>query len=237
MASFEVKRDGRELRWVAVGETGEPHGHALVRRRPDRRTFVFLRDAEPEAFGQLAAVTSSGFVPARRESEYVVDVATAHGRLRDARLPAGYSLVSVEEVAVDELRRLDDRLRQDVPGTDGWEWDAAGFLDETYDPEQFDPRLYWIAVQRPGGEHVGLVRVWRRPDAYRLGLIGVLPQHRRQGIAVGLLGQVFGVLDGLGVGEVVMEIDDANEASRGLLVGLGARRIGGSVELVRDGAR
>jgi hypothetical protein len=129
MASFEVRRDGRELRWVAVGVTGESHGHALVRRRPDRRTFVFVRDAAPEAFGpllaavardvegplyavidaadtgQLAAVTSSGFVPARRESEYGIDVATAHGRLGDARLPAGYTLVGVEEVTVDELVR------------------------------------------------------------------------------------------------------------------------------------
>ncbi|HSK23428.1 MAG TPA: GNAT family N-acetyltransferase [Egicoccus sp.] len=185
---------------------------------------------------RLADLASAGFVPTRRESEYVLDVATALGRLGDASLPTGYVLANVGDVPPDELRVLDDRLRQDVPGTDGWEWDAAGFHDETYDPGQFDPQLYWIAVHQVDGERVGLVRVWRRPEAFRLGLIAVLPRHRRRGISRGLLGHVLGRLDARGVGEVVTEIDDGNEASRGLLIGLGVRRIGGSVELVRGGA-
>lgn len=254
MASFDVVRDVGRLRWAAV-RGGCDLGQALVRRRPDRRAFVAI-DAPVAAFGplldaiardvegplyvavdvadaeELAALASLGFVPVRHESDYVMDVETALAGLGDATLPSGYSLENVEDVDEDELRQLDDLLRQDVPGTDGWEWDKAGFREETYDAAQFDPQLYWLAVEGASGERVGLVRVWNRPDAARLGLIAVVARHRRRGISRGLLGQVFRILAARGVGEVVMAIDDTNHGSRGLLGGRGARQMGGSVELI-----
>ena len=67
----------------------------------------------------------------------------------------------------------------------------------------------------------------------RLGFIGVHRRYRRRGIARALLAEVFSRLVARGVSEVSTEIDETNTASRALLEGLGARRTGTSVELVR----
>ena len=125
-------------------------------------------------------------------------------------------------------------MRQDVPGTDGWRWDAAAFRDETFDPAYFDPATYLVAVEEVGGGYVGLARVWDNPGAPRLGLVAVLPAYRRRGLARSLLAHVFAVLHERGVPEVSAEIDDTNLASSALLTSLGARRTGGNVELRRD---
>jgi ribosomal protein S18 acetylase RimI-like enzyme len=77
------------------------------------------------------------------------------------------------------------------------------------------------------------VRVWNNPGTLRLGLIAVLPSYRRRGLARSLLARAFGVLDHRGQAEVSAEVDDANIASTTLLTGLGARRTGGSLELIR----
>jgi len=58
-------------------------------------------------------------------------------------------------------------------------------------------------------------------------------RYRRRGIARALLAEVFSRLVARGVSEVSTEIDETNTASRALLEGLGARRTGTSVELVR----
>ena len=61
----------------------------------------------------------------------------------------------------------------------------------------------------------------------RLGFVGVSRPHRRRGVALALLSRAFGVLASRGIPEVTTEIDETNTASRGLLEGLGARRVGG----------
>jgi ribosomal protein S18 acetylase RimI-like enzyme len=70
----------------------------------------------------------------------------------------------------------------------------------------------------------------------RLGLIGVLPAYRRRGLADALLARVFGVLSARGQIEVDCEVDETNVASNALMIGLGARRVGGTVELCRPAA-
>lgn len=74
---------------------------------------------------------------------------------------------------------------------------------------------------------------WCRCGTARLGLIGVLPAFRRRGLAVALLTHVFGVLAARGQAEVTCEVDETNTASNALFAGLGARRVGGAVELMR----
>lgn len=252
----DVVRVADGLRWEARSSAGSA-GHALAWSRPDRRMFVSFRDLAPEAYGPLVTAIDRdlgavlyttidlaeqrriehlcevGFRPARRESDYVLPVAEALNAIGEAGLPDGYLFQGVLEVPEQDLRQLDDRLRQAVPGTDGWEWDEPGFREETYDSEAFDPELYWIAAEESNGERVGIVRVWNRPEAPRLGLIAVLADHQRRGISRSLLGKVFATLGSRGVETVATEIDDTNDASRGLLLGLGARRVGGSVEMVR----
>lgn len=254
--SLVVERDPDRAQWRATID-GEAAGTARALRRPDGRAFVALRSVGRHAHGPLVeavaaelpgplhvnvpledpemigALEAQGFAAGRRESDYVMAVADACGRLGEARLPRGYSAVTADKVAEDALRELDDALRQDVPGTDGWRWDAGGFREENYDSDAFDPALYLVAVEEATGEHVGIARVWANPEAPRLGLIAVLPAHRRRGLARGLLGRVFAVLAERGAAEVVTETDDDNEASRSLLIGLGARRVGGFVEMVR----
>ena len=207
--------------------------------RPDGRRFV--RDPDEQSLAGIAeaiyltvdeadvdAYLALGFSVHRREGTYVVPT----GATRVVP-PSGIALVDADGVDEERLRLLDDELRQDVPGSDGWRWAEAGFREETYESPQFDPTTYLVAVDEASGELVGIVRVWMRQPIPRLGFIGVRRDLRQRGIARALLGEVFSHLRDRGIAEVTTEIDETNVASRALLEGLGARRKGTSVELVR----
>ena len=96
-----------------------------------------------------------------------------------------------------------------------------------------DPATFLVAVDRASGQYAGLVRIWRNRAGPRLGLIATLTQYRRRGVARALLGRAFAVLAARGDTSVVGEVDDTNVTSLPLLTGLGARRYGGNVELIR----
>lgn len=215
--------------------------------RPDGRRFVLDPDGpEPVAPGvELYATVDEadeqahdryrqlGFTVKRREGEYLIPTDPAVTGLAGVEPPAGFVLVRADEVDETRLRLLDDALRQDVPGTDGWRWAEVDFREETYESPAFDPAVYLVAVEEPSGEHVGIARIWRKPARPRLGLIAVLAPYRRRGLARALLAPAFAVLHESGQAEVSTEIAETNTASRALLEGLGASRVGGSVELVR----
>jgi GNAT superfamily N-acetyltransferase len=141
--------------------------------------------------------------------------------------------VRADQIEEEQLRLLDDLLRQDVPGTDGWRWDAEGFHEETYDAADFDPATYLVAVDE-NGEGIGLARVWMKHSGPRLGLIGVRSDRRRRGLASALLAAVLTEVRERGFAEVRTEVDETNVASRELLFGFGARTVGASLELLRD---
>lgn len=90
-----------------------------------------------------------------------------------------------------------------------------------------------VAVDDVNQAYAGLARVWNNPGRPRLGLIGVMPGYRRRGLAKVLLAAVLAPLRGCGISEVAAEVDATNTASNALLLGIGARRTGGSIELVR----
>jgi len=194
-----------------------------------RDLYVTLEDAEYDA---LDACAQAGFAVHRRESYYRIPADRAVARLAGAVLPAGLGVLSAADADITRLRLLDDALRQDVPGSEGWRWDAEQFRAETFGPF-FDPATYLVAVDRASGEYAGLVRIWRNRAGPRLGLIATLAQYRRRGIARALLGQAFAVLAARGDTSVASEVDDTNVASVSLLTGLGARRYGGNAELIR----
>jgi ribosomal protein S18 acetylase RimI-like enzyme len=206
--------------------------------RPDGRRFVRARDLPSAPAGEVYCTVDEadadsltlcrrlGFVVNRRESRYVVPT----DAIPPVRIPEGVNVVSADQADEERLRLLDDALRQDVPGTDGWRWDEVGFREEFDDA--YDPSTYLVAVAQDG-EYVGLVRVWHKPQGARLGMIGVLPRYRRRGLARALLARVFAVLRERGIDEVSTDVDDENEASNALFRARGARRTGGSVELVR----
>jgi ribosomal protein S18 acetylase RimI-like enzyme len=141
--------------------------------------------------------------------------------------PDGVIVISANDAFEDQLRHLDDALRQDVPGAEGWKWDPVDFNEETFRAD-FDPATYLVAVDVPSGEYIGLARGWINPGRPRLGLIAVLPAYRRRGLASLLLARAFKVLNERGKKEVTAEVDETNAASASFMSKLGARRIGGS---------
>jgi ribosomal protein S18 acetylase RimI-like enzyme len=200
-----------------------------VARDLGRDLYVTLEDAEYDA---LDACAEAGFAVHRRESYYRIPTDPAVTGLAGAVLPTGLDILSAADADITRLRLLDDALRQDVPGSDGWRWDAEQFRAETFSPF-FDPATYLVAVDGASGQYAGLVRIWRNRAGPRLGLIATLASYRRRGVARALLGQAFAVLAAQGATSVVGEVDDTNVASLSLLTGLGARRYGGNVELIR----
>jgi ribosomal protein S18 acetylase RimI-like enzyme len=252
----QVRRLWPDLAWGAFARD-ERVGVVKALLRPDERCFLVFDACRAEAYAPLVAAVAQelardlyvtvdeaddegrascelvGFEINRRESEYLIPTDPEVTGLRGVESPPGFVLVGADQVAEDRLRALDDTLRQDVPGTDGWRWDEAGFRDETFDSPSFDPTTYLIATERTSGDYAGLVRVWNNFMGPRLGLIAVVPPYHRRGLAKALLAQAFTVLHERGKTEVSAEVDDTNVASTSLLNALGARRTGGSIELIR----
>jgi RimJ/RimL family protein N-acetyltransferase len=188
--------------------------------------FASVDEADDEALARYAGL---GFAEVRREGEYVIPARVAE----PGSVPDGIELISAAIAGEDQLRRLDDSLRADVPGSRGWRWDPADFREETFESAEFDPATYLVAVEEASGEYVGLARIWMRPDSARLGLIAVAVPHRRRGLARGMLGRVLAAAAERGQTEVRAEVDATNVASATLLASFGGCRVGGTVELVR----
>lgn len=206
-----------------------PDGRTFVLGAPDPELpagelFAFADEADTERRAALAAL---GFRPHRRELELLLPTG-----VESAELPAGIRVLHGDEVRVEELRLLDDALRGDVPGTEGWRWDGDGFREETFS-EHFDPALYLVAADEATGELVGIVRIWNRPDGPKLGLVGVRRAYRRRGITRALLARAFATLRERGVAEVETSVDETNVASRALLEALGGAPVGATLELRR----
>ena len=195
--------------------------------------YTTARDTDEQSLDRLARL---GFTQNRRESYYLIPTDPAATGLDTAPEPEGIVIISAADADEDQLRVLDDALRQDVPGTAGWRWDPGDFREETFDSEQFDPATYLVAMDTDSCDHVGLIRVWVNPGRPRLGLVGVVSPYRRRGLARALLARAFRVLHERGQTVVTGEADDANLASSALLLRLGARRHAGFVEVVRRAA-
>jgi len=225
--------------------------------RPDQRWFVTLDGWRDDVYQPLlAAVTGDieqdlhitvddsdyeqldrckmlGFTVSRREDLYSVPTDPAITGLEQARFPAGLHSISAADADVDALRLLDDLLREDIPGADGWVNEPQEFQEYTFDPRHFDAKSYLVAVDDTTGTYAGLVRVWNDPGQRLLGLIAVVRAYRRRGVSRALLAAAFRPLHDQGVGQVAAEVDVNNDASSSLMRSLGARRIGGSVEMLR----
>jgi RimJ/RimL family protein N-acetyltransferase len=219
----------------------------MMRRvRPDGRCFAFGEPDDDLPSRQIYATSDEGdetrvglladrgFRMHRRELVLRVPTDPGSWHATPMRAPAEISFVPADEVEEKRLRLLDDVLRQDVPGTDGWKWSPDEFHIETYDSPDFDPGTYLVAVDE-GGEGVGIVRVWMRPGAPRLGFIGLRADWRRRGVARAMLAEALqAVRRRGGAPEVRTEVDEKNTASKRLLLGFGGEKVGSLLELIRE---
>ena len=257
MGGLRIKRVSPGLTWRAF-DGAETVGEVRARLMPNSRWIIGFEQCRDDAYQPLidavaagvggedlylnvgerytenqARFTELGFVVNRREGFYRMPTDPAITGLVKAEPPAGVVFVSAIDADEEDLRLLDQALREDVPGSEGWIWDPADFREQTFDSSDFDPATYVVAVDSDSARYIGLTRVWVGRGLPRLGLVAVLPAYRRRGLATAMLGRVFGVLYGRGKAEVTFEIDDTNEASLALLTGAGARRINGIVEFVK----
>ncbi len=238
---------GHVLAW----DRGQIVGGVHSWRLPDDRLRLYFQNCRADSYGPLAAaiegecftqidiadtdtlarVRSAGFADLRVEHEYRVPVQPI-----DAPIPAGLRIITADQTELEPLMLLDCDVRADIPGSDGWQPDAAWFREETYDSPLFDPQTYRVALDGP--DYVGLARVWLPRSASeppRLGCVGVRRGYRRKGLARALIAAAFAVLHERGVQVVTCEVDEGNVASNALFASLGATRIGGTVELRRGG--
>ena len=174
---------------------------------PNQRPTLYFGPCRDDAFAALAGAVSGeryakvavadvdklpGFTEVRRELDYEIPVAPL-----EAAVPSGLAIISAADTELEKLMLLDCALREDVPGSEGWQPAPQWFSEETYDSPYFDPETYAVALD--GDDYVGLARVWNGPRPRpHLGMIGVLAAYRGRGLASALLARVLGPLAELG---------------------------------------
>ena len=262
MAAAELRaRDERQdqplQRWMAVSD-GEAVAAVTTWWRPDDRTFLYFVGADRAAYSLLtdAVVDALGrpvhtfvdaedgeLVEALRSAGFEVEVVEERFRirfdrvlawLRRAWVPSGFSIHPADTVDEDRLFILDNTLRQDTVGTDGWQGDRDWFHDELVESPPFDPSAYLVAVDDRTGEYVGLVRIWRNPAGPRFGLIGVLPTFRNTTIAGALLRQALLAASEWGHETFTAETSPANPTIHRRMHRIGADSLGRLYQMVRN---
>ena len=223
-----VARPARTARWNLV-RGGVTVATAYGVCRPDRRWFISV-DAWQEAdhhplvnamvadlrhdlhtridaadLDGLERWSRFGFEAERREVEFLFSPDPARNGLDGALVPRGLGLVPAEDVDEPALRDLDDRLRSELPGSDGWVSDPEEFHDLVFD-ERFARRdTHLVAVDDAQQQFAGLVRIWGNQQRARLTLLAVAQPYRRRGLARALLASALRPVHEQGIGEVMCE--------------------------------
>ena len=179
---------------------------------------------------RIAALRLVGFVPEVVAERFTVAFDAVLARVGRAWTPSGYALRPVVECDLERTLALDDAIRNLVPGTDGWTGSVDAFAAELASPEM-DPSAYLIAIDEATGDYAGLIRFWRNPGQPRLGLLGVLPEHRSRPVAAALLEQATRAASTWGSPTFETETSTANAALHRRLSDLAAERRGRFVQL------
>lgn len=243
-----------DTQWHAV-EDDRVVGSGDASRRPDGRLFISVDAWHGAVFDHIAdamladlpaplhtvvdeadhdsrsAWERAGFTTVRREWGYLVPTDPRVTRLGSVRLPSGVTIVPAGEAEEDPLRALDRVVRDEVEAAAGWRTMPAEVLPCPAGTTLVDPSKYVVA--RHFDQYVGLVRVTPLPRRPRIGLIAVRADSHRRGIARALLAHVLGSLHRSGTASAWAEVDESNAAATALFEGIGARRAGSTLELVR----
>src|SRR5262249_1831275 len=120
---------------------------------------LYLNAGERDSENQ-ARILGLGFVVNRREGYYRIPTAPAITGLVKTQPPPDVVFIAAIDTDEEDLRLLDQALREDVPGSEGWIWDPVDFREETFDAPDFDPATYVVAVDSDSARYIGLIRVW-----------------------------------------------------------------------------
>lgn len=252
----DLGKAGTVRRWFVL-DGGVAVGAVDVWLRPDDRLFLTFRGDDVETLAPLVnavvgatdgplfatvdlgdtkrvdTLLSCGFTVETIGERFTVRFADALALVQRAWVPTGYRIASIADVDEGKAFELDNGIRSLVPGSDGWTGNRDWFHDELRSPE-FDRDAYLIVVERSTDRCVGLLRIWRNQDGPRLGLLGVLPDHRRGPLAAALLKQGLGVASQWGYDSFVAETSPSNGHTYGRLSHIAAERMGSFAQLVRS---
>jgi len=254
------ERQGQPLqRWMAVHE-GEAVAAVSTWWRPDDRIFLYfvgpdraayslLTDAVVDALGRTVhtfanagdgelvdVLRSAGFEIELVEEGFRIRFDEALARLRRAWVPSVLSIHPADTVDEDRLFILDNTLRHDTLGTDGWQGDRAWFHEELAESPPFEPSAYLVAVDSRNGEYVGLVRIWRNPTGPRFGLIGVIPEYRNTTMAGALLRRALQAASEWGYDTFTAETSPTNATIYERMDRVGAESLGRFNQMVLNHA-
>ncbi|GAA2787056.1 GNAT family N-acetyltransferase [Kitasatospora aburaviensis] len=243
-----------DTQWHAV-ENDRVVGRGDASHRPDGRLFVSVDAWHGPVFDRIAAALvadlpaplytvvdeaddesttawqRAGFAVGRREWGYLVPTDPEVTGLGPVRPPTGTTVVPAGAVEEAPLRALDRVVREEVEAGAGWRTMPAEVLPRPAWYTPADPSQYVAA--RESDRYVGLVRVAPLPRQPRIGLIAVRGDRQRRGVARALLAHVLGSLHDRGTASAWAEVDETNTAATALFGGIGARRAGATLELVR----
>lgn len=201
--------------WPALVEaaTGEGCG-TLLTSRPAHQSDDHVRGLQ-----------RAGFTPTRTETAWRIPL--------DPRLAkpvrTQHRLLSVTEFDAEAVAALDNAIRADIPGTQGWAATGTQLLESLDDPD-FDPDLYRIALHPETGNLDGLIRGWNRCPEPRLGCIGVARPWRRTSLALALVQDIARTLLSRGVTHITAETDNTNTSSHLMAINHGGVAVQTSVE-------
>ncbi|MEV7598936.1 GNAT family N-acetyltransferase [Kitasatospora sp. NPDC089797] len=242
-----------DTEWQAVAD-GLVVGRGDASRRPDGRLFVSIDAWHDAAFDRLAAALRAdlpgplhtladeadheavsawrraGFTAGRREWVHLVPTDPETTGLGAVRPPAGVVIVPAGQAEEGPLRELERVVHAQIEAGAGWSAVPAQVLPRPAGTLVVDPSKY--AVARLGDRYVGLIRV-TPPGRPRIGLLAVRAELHRRGIARALLAHALDALHRGGTGTVQAEAAESDGAALALLEGVGARRTGSILELVR----
>jgi mycothiol synthase len=164
------------------------------------RAFALDRDAEAKA-----AIERAGYRLIRYGFRMVKELA---GGLQEPQWPSGYTVRSYR----DGDAQVFYRVHQDS-FADTWEFTAEPFEPwvHWFMGAQFQPE-HWFLVESAG--EPAAIAICRIAEAEELTgwvrILGVLPAHRRRGLALALLQHVFRHFAELGMNRVVLGVDGEN---------------------------
>lgn len=258
----QLERDARQAqqlqRWLAFdGATAVATVTTWL--RPDDRLFLMPAWADARALALLSAhvgdelgrsvsmgldLTDDGLIGGLERVGFEIETVSEAFEIpfepvlavvRRTKRTSGYSIAGAGDVDEHRLFELDNQLRNLVAGTDGWVGDPDWFHDELTESPPFDPTTYLVAVHEDTDAYVGLIRIWRNPTGPRLGLLGVLPQHRSSSVAGMLLYRALEAAAGWGHDTFVTETGLHNRVVHSRLEKYGGISRGRFAQLTRAG--